>query len=501
MSDQRLGVILWRGKWLILLSLAVGVILAVVVTKTSAKVYSAQTTIQVDSGAGSSGTAINPADIVTANQGLASTYAALITDRSFLQQIRPHVLGGRLSTTELADRISASAIQNTSLVQVNAQGPTPAEARLLAGEVSRQFVDEVRGNSQQQTNELQTQIQARISALDQQITAGGSPEALSSLRGARAELEKQLAQIVAGQIAQGASVRLTAPATASPAPIRPRPLLNVIAGALLGLLVGLGLALLRLRLDRGLHGSSEAEELVNAPLLASIPIRRRHSADDPVLGEAYDVLRANLAFLALDTPMNVLTFSSFNPREGKSSTVEGLAYAAVRGGLSVVLVDADVRTRTLSSRVGREDEPGLTNVVIGMSTLDDVLVDLAPGLSLLPAGPTPPNPPSLLSSGQMRDVVDDLRSRYSLVLLDSPPVAHLADASILAAASDGVVVVARVGVTARADLPRVVANLRHSPTPVVGVVVLEPRTVDQTYYPSMAKGKSAPAVRDSAVAS
>jgi Mrp family chromosome partitioning ATPase len=88
----------------------------------------------------------------------------------------------------------------------------------------------------------------------------------------------------------------------------------------------------------------------------------------------------------------------------------------------------------------------------------------------------------------MRDVVEELRGRFSLVLIDSPPVAHLADASILASVSDGVIVVARVGTTARSDLVAAGANLRHSPTPIVGSVVLERRTIDETYYPAMAKG-------------
>jgi receptor protein-tyrosine kinase len=192
----------------------------------------------------------------------------------------------------------------------------------------------------------------------------------------------------------------------------------------------------------------------------------------------------------------VLTLTSYNPREGKSSSVEGLAYAAVRGGLTVLMIDGDVRTRTLSTRLGHGDAPGLTTAIVGLASLDDIVIELAPGLSLLPAGPLPPNPPSLLSSNAMRDLVDDVRERHALVLIDSPPVAHLADASILAAVSDGVVVVARVGVTQRANLPAAAANLRHSPTPIVGSVLLEPRTVDETYYPAMSKGR--PVVPDTA---
>jgi Mrp family chromosome partitioning ATPase len=125
---------------------------------------------------------------------------------------------------------------------------------------------------------------------------------------------------------------------------------------------------------------------------------------------------------------------------------------------------------------------------VGAARLNDVLVEIAPGIQLLPSGPTPPNPPSLLASSQMRQLVEELRSRYSLVLLDSPPVAHLADASILASVSDGVIVAARVGLTARSDLTAAAANLRHSPAPIVGAVVLEHRTIDETYYPAIAKG-------------
>ncbi len=208
------------------------------------------------------------------------------------------------------------------------------------------------------TNQLQEQIQARIRQLDTQIAAAGSSPSVASLKGARSELEKQLAALVASQIAHGASVTLTGDATGPSSPVRPRPVLNLIAGVLVGLLIGALLAWLRALLDRRLHSSAEAERLLGVPTLAHIPVRRRFSGDDPVLGEAYDVLRANLAFLSYDQDLHVVTFTSFNPREGKSSTVEGLAYAAVRGGLGVLIVDGDIRTRSLSERLGHATRRG-----------------------------------------------------------------------------------------------------------------------------------------------
>lgn len=488
MADQTFARILWRGKWLVLLALAACIALAIVATKLSTKVYAAQATIQVNSANSGANAGASPSDIVSANQGLAQTYATLITDPSFLQQIRGSVLGGRYSAGDLAARLSAHAVQNTSLIVLSVQASSPQMARSLASSVGKAFVRAVQTSSVQRTAQMQTQIQSLIQSLDGRIAAGGSAQTLDSLRGARAELEKQLAALVAGQIAAGASVSLAGPATGSSASVKPRPKLNLIAGVLVGLLLGCLLAWLRTALDRGLHSAEEAERLLGAPTLARIPERRRYSSDDPVLGEAFDVLRANLAFLSAEQPLQVVTVTSFNPREGKSSTVDGLALAAVRGGLDVLIVDGDVRTHAISDRFGFGSARGLTNLIVRSATPEETVLEIAPGLSLLPGGPLPPNPPSLLASVRMRELIDELRERYDLILIDSPPVAHLADASLLASISDGVVAVARVGLTRRADLPAAAANLRQVPTPVVGVVLVEQREIDDTYYPAVARG-------------
>ena len=489
---------LWRGKWLILAAVLVGGVLAVLVTKQTAKVYEANAVIQVNAGTTGS-TNQSPSDVQVANQGLAETYATLLGDRSLLQEIRGSVRGGTLSTGELLSRVNAAAVTNTSLVDLGVSGSSPDDARTLANDIANAFVTYIETGARLTSDTQQSKLQDQISSLSRQIRVlqgqqqtSAVQNQLDSLRGARTSLQTQLASVIANGIQQGSSVRLVAPATGSAAPVSPRPMLNLIAGLLLGFLAGSALSWLRIRLDRGLHNAAEAEELLDAPTLASVPVRKRFSTDDPVLGEAFDVLRANLAFISHDGPLQVITLTSFNPREGKSSTVEGLAYAAARGGLSVVVVDGDVRTRTLSQRLGHEASPGLTNVVVGAVQLDEALVEIAPGITLLPSGPMPPNPPSLLSSSHTAQLIEDLRTRFSLVLIDSPPVAHLADASILASVSDGVVVVARVGVTSRSDLATAGANLRHSPTPTVGLVLLERRTIDETYYPAVSKGASAP---------
>ena len=497
-EDQGIANILWRGRYLILASLAVSVALAIIVTKTSTKAYEAAAIIQVSSVNTPGNGATDPFTLQQASQVLAKTYATLIVDRSFLEKIRPKVADGRLSAATLQERVSAEAIPNTALLQLKVDGPSPGVARRLASEIANAFITSIQKGADLSTTRDRQAIEAQIASLSNQIEAIGTPsspaktEQRASLRAARNFLTQQLANLVATGIVRGGSVSLIAPPTGSSSPVRPRPLLNLAAGVLLGLLAGFGLAWVRARLDRRLHSAQEAEKLLNVPTLASIPIRKRFSHDDPVLGESFDVLRANLAFLSLDQKYQMITFSSYNPREGKTSTVEGLAYAAVRGGMSVLVVDGDVRTRTLSTRLNHGDKPGLTNVVAGLAELDQAIVELEPGLSLLPSGPSPPNPPSLLSSGRMRDLVAELKKEHSLIIVDSPPVANLADASILAALCDGVVFVARVGVTNRVDLAAAVATLRHIPTPVIGAVVLEPRTFDETYYPAATSRRREP---------
>jgi succinoglycan biosynthesis transport protein ExoP len=308
-----------------------------------------------------------------------------------------------------------------------------------------------------------------------------------------------MANLVALGIARAGSVHTASAPVASAAPIRPRPVLNIAVAMMLGLVGGFAIAWLRTVLDTRLHSADEAEQMLDVAVLASIPLRKQPSREDPVLREAYDVLRANLTFLALDGSLKVLTVTSHSPGEGKTSTLDGLAQAVTRTGSTALLIDGDVRTRALSTRYGRQATAGLTNVIarvdIPLQATSgrragqngagiDAIESIAPGLDLLAAGTIPPNPPSLLGSERMEALIAQLRDSYDTILIDTPPSSNLADASILSSLADGVILVGRVGMTKRADLQTVAMSLRHGPTPIVGVVILEPRAVDMSYYES-----------------
>jgi capsular exopolysaccharide synthesis family protein len=491
LDDQKIGTILWRGKYIILVSLVVGIALSVLATKLSSKVYEATAIFQVSAASSQQGN-VSALD----NQGLAKNYATVLTSRSFLQRIRPLVGGGKLTVTDLESRLSATPIQDTGLVELKVQADSPTKAEKLATEISSAFLTTLQRDAVQQSTAQQREIQRIIVDFSNQIDAlttgpnAKSPavtEQIASLRAARDALTRQSAALVASGVARGASATLSARPSAASTPVSPRPLVNGIAGALLGLLVGMGLVWLRERLSPALHSSEDAGELLQVPVFASIPLRRRAMPGDPVLSEAYEVLRANLVFRARDEGLKVITFASYNPAVGKTSAVEGFAYAAVRGGANVLIVDGDLRVGALSNRLGHTDGPGLNGVVSGECSPEEAIVSLAPGLSLLPARTPATNPPSLLYSEDMRNLVHHLRSRYDMIVIDSPPIEHLADALILASLSDGVVLVARTGVTKPEQLKSAALSLEQTDTPVIGLVVYEPRQIDRTYYPAMAQ--------------
>lgn len=484
--------IIWRGKYLILAAFLASLAASILQTRTQARVYEATGLIQVASDVPTVGAEV--LGLQQASQGLASTYATLITSRSFLARIRPKVEGSRFSTSELASLVNASAVtqstQNTNLIELRGQGPSPTAARMFTQQVARAFVQTIATDTLTRANEQQTQLQARITLQTQQIdklSANNAPaagsEQVSALRATRAALTAELATTIANSVGRQGSVDIVAPAIASDLPIKPRPLLNESLGALLGLLIGVGAAWLRSALDRHLSSSGEVEQITSAPVLASIPLRRSVGLDDLVTREAYDVLRTNLTFLALESPLAVLTITSSESGEGKSATAEGLARAAARRDLRVLLVDADLRTGELSARLGAARRDGLVNVLAAGAHPTSVVIDVAPNLSLLAAGPAPPDPPSLLANSRMAKLADSLRQRYDLIVIDTPPIGHLADAAILAALSDASILVARTGRTERVKLAAAAAALGRTPAPIAGVVVFERRPLDATYYP------------------
>lgn len=195
--------------------------------------------------------------------------------------------------------------------------------------------------------------------------------------------------------------------------------------------------------------------------------------------EAYRTLRTNIQFSSLDKPVRRLLLASAGPDEGKSTTVANLAVAMAQADAKVVVVDCDLRRPAQHTLFNLRNGPGLTNLFLsaadgrsGEGETDLPLQPTAvPNLWLLASGPIPPNPAELLGSRRMDEILDQLAERADVVLMDSPPIVPFADAAVLSAKADGVLLVVGAG-TAKRDLARKAkAQLEAVNAPVLGLVV------------------------------
>lgn len=286
------------------------------------------------------------------------------------------------------------------------------------------------------------------------------------------------------------------------APIASLPsiLSNLTLGVLLGLLSGIGVALLVDRLRDALHTPQDVKAVTRLPLLGTIPFQKQPkelvSTRDIVAGtsrrddyeplfsnqsrqydaslflEAFRSLYTNIRFLKPDAPIRSLVISSAAPGEGKSTVAMHLAQAAAAMGQRVLLVDTDLRYPQIRDLPGLNAEQGLSNVVC---------TDLAPEAAIqqspydrnffvLTAGTIPPDPTELLSSRKMQNLMEQLQRTFDLVIYDTPPLGF-ADAHLLAAHADGLLVVTRLGMINRTLLMQTLERLEIFSAPILGVVV------------------------------
>ncbi len=192
--------------------------------------------------------------------------------------------------------------------------------------------------------------------------------------------------------------------------------------------------------------------------------------------EAYRALRANISFSSIDRPVKTILVTSAAPREGKTTTVINLGIIMAQAGSRVLIVDADFRRPSLHHIFGflpkgKKTLPGLSNLIVGNSTLDQVRLPSGfARVSLVPAGIAPPNPNELISSQRMKVVVAELAEDADYVLIDSPPCQLYSDAFLLAPLTDGVLYVVRSGSQDKAAQRRVQRQLQQAKARMLGVV-------------------------------
>jgi capsular exopolysaccharide synthesis family protein len=291
---------------------------------------------------------------------------------------------------------------------------------------------------------------------------------------------------------------------------------NLLLGGVLGTLLGLGAALAIDKLSNILYTPKEIKDVARLPLLGIIPLDKnlknqdttvdigrvflRNTPDVLSLGmesrpqqlisvfyEAFRSLFTNIRLLSPDTPIRSVVISSAMPGEGKSTIAIYLAQAAAEQGRRVLLVDTDLRHPSIHNRLGLANMQGLTDVISTDIDFNHVIQQSPQenNLFVLTAGSIPPDPIRVLASQKMQDLIAQLRSAFDLVVYDAPPLTGLADAYLLAAETNGMVLVASLGQVKRSVLENALDQLKeHSnfSTPLLGVVANRAKNVPLTSY-------------------
>lgn len=200
--------------------------------------------------------------------------------------------------------------------------------------------------------------------------------------------------------------------------------------------------------------------------------------------EAFYSLHTNIGFLGSDTPIHSLAVSSALHADGKSTVASHLAQVAAAMGQRVLLVDADLRLPKVHTLLGLPNEQGLSNVISSSLPIFRVIQQspLSENLFVLTAGQIPPDPIKLLSSKKMQNIMEQLRQEFDLVIYDTSPVIGLADSSILAPYTDGIMLVVRMGKTDRSLVMQALERLKISRATVLGAVSNGVRNYDHTPY-------------------
>jgi capsular exopolysaccharide synthesis family protein len=377
------------------------------------------------------------------SQQRVKSYAALLTGDRLAKAIAAGP-GIDLDPPQVRARVTAQSLPDTVLLQATIRDGSTGRSRLIATELAVQFKALV--------ELLETPPGKQTSSVKVEVVAG--PEV-------------------------------------SELPVSPRPVRNLALAGLLGLLAGVGAAVLRELLDTTVKTTEALQALASAPVLAAVPFDGEAKLGPLLAGaeghsaraEALRQLRTTLQYVDADRPVKTLVVTSAVPGEGKSSTACGLAILFAEAGQRVLIIDADLRRPSIADYLGLEGAVGLTTVLVGKASVNDVLQQYGTDLWVLPSGFLPPNPSELLGSRHMANLLSDLREQFDMIIVDCPPLLPVTDAAVVAARADGALLLARARKTSNAQVSTAVRALQSVDARLLGCVFnMVPAKGPDAYY-------------------
>ncbi|WP_433825612.1 polysaccharide biosynthesis tyrosine autokinase [Actinoplanes sp. CA-015351] len=417
-----------RHWWLLAVWVLVALAGALVVNLRTTPVYAARVTFFFTAPMAAAAE-LYPASMFST--GRLATYAKLLTSDEIAAPLAALPEVG-LSATEMAERITSETIADTVLMEVTVEDPSRKRALFVAQKLSVLFKVAV--------EKLEWQAAGNTSAIRVEVVNGPHLDA---------------------------------------DPVAPQPLNNFALAMMGGLIIGAGSAVVREIADSTIRSADTLRTLASTPVLARIPLDGRVpmragpfvSAKDSPRTEALRQVRTLLQSAAAEQSLKTLAVTSAVPGEGRSATACSLALLFAETGQRVLVVDAELRRPRLARFLGQETSIGLSTVLAGGASVDQVIQPWGAGLWLLAGGQSPPNPSELLSSPRMTEVVDEVRRRFDVVIFDCPPLLPVTDGEVLAARADGTLLVVRYAKTTGAQVTGAVRALHGVNATLLGCVL------------------------------
>ena len=492
--------VLWRRKWIIIVSVVLCMGIALAMSLTRAPEYTTHADLLVERRLVDA--LFNPlerTDTPLNADRRRSNEIQVISSPRVRQQVQ-EALGRPL------DDVGISALEGNDVIRISAQGRKPKRIAETANAVAANYIAVRTQLTVEELTEVINQIESQIALVRAEIdqieqgffifppsnalNRDGTPAdprivernqlsaQISSYRGQQEQMQLGIT------VAQQGGAQILADAPVPKEPINKNSWTDLLAGLAIGLVIGVALAFLREYLDDTVKTKEGLETATGLTVVGIVPAlndwKKREAT--PLVSmlqprspaaEAYRSVRTSVEFLSLDQPIGSLAVTSALAGDGKTSTVANLAVTFARAGQRVIVVCCDLRRPRVHEFFGVSNRVGFTSVLLGDAPVATAIqsVDRELPIGLLASGPLPPNPAELLSSKRAVDVIEELDQRCDLLIIDSPPVLPVSDALVISGLVDGVLLVSSAGKSTKRGMKRATELLRQVDAPLIGAVL------------------------------
>jgi non-specific protein-tyrosine kinase len=497
----------WAWLWVIIVAGLLSGVMAYLVAMRTAPIYQTTTRLLV-----SDPPAMRSIDYtgIVSSQTMTHTYAEMLVERPVLQGVIDQ-LGLPKTPEQLRESISVELVRDTQLLVVSVEDRSPTLAAEIANTIAKVFTVRIRELQSQRYAATRESLAQQVSDMEQQIEAtnqallanGHDPEQQMQLEARLTEYQRLYSNLVTNyeqvrlaEAQTSTNVVVSEPAIVPTTPISPQTTRNIILSTLTGMLFAAGMIFAADTLDDTIKNPEELRQKFGLSILGLIAWHESRD-EKPIslsqprspVTESFRALRTNTTFAGVDKPLRRVLITSATPQEGKTTITANLAIVLAQSEKKVALIDADLRRPQLHRRFQLHNRIGLSDLFLLTRPLESIPHGIlhrleAANLAVVTAGKLPPNPAELLTSQKMSHFLDLLNQEYDLILIDTPPVLSVTDAAALAPSMDGIILVAKPGITKLKDFQQTLEQLQAVNARVLGVVLNEvnPRNRRYGYY-------------------